>query len=128
MKKIILLCFISFQSLAGDLIFKNSFENEALISGTASGIASSGLTLNLNVGSSNEILPVNNNGTFIFFMEVDMGASYEVSILSLPFSQSCTINNATGTVSSNLVNNIIVTCGDANNNWDEMNWDSGVWN
>lgn len=128
MKKFLLLCLISLQAYAGDLIFKNSFENEALISGTASGIASTGLSLNLNVGSSNEILTVNDNGAFIFFMEVNMGASYEVSILSLPSSQSCTLNNATGTVSSSLVSNVFVTCGATNNNWDQMNWNSGVWN
>ena len=129
MKKILLLCLISLQAFAGDLIFKNSFENKALISGTATGIASTGLILNLSVGSSNEPLTVNDNGTFIFFMEVDMGASYVVSIQSMPTapSQSCTITNANGTVSSSLVNNIVVNCG-ASNNWDQMNWNSGIWN
>jgi len=129
MKKALVFCLISFQVVAGDLIFKNGFEQTVFISGSASGIESTGLSLNLNVASNNEILVVNSNGSFTFIMEVDFGESYVVSILSMPTSppQNCRLANATGTVTTSIVNNIIVTCN-PNHNWNQMNWNSGVWN
>ncbi|MBL4774340.1 MAG: hypothetical protein JKX98_12410, partial [Alcanivoracaceae bacterium] len=88
-----------------------------------------GLTLNLNVGSSNEVIALDANGSFLFFMDVMGGQSYSVSILTLPHSpaQSCELSNASGTIPISGVNNVLVTCGDADN-WDQMNWNSGSWN
>ncbi len=129
MKKLILLLILSTQSHAGDLIFKSGFEQSTLIGGNASGITSTGLTLNLNVGSSNEVIALNANGSFLFFMDVTAGQSYTVSILTLPSSpaQSCTLSNATGTVPTSGVNNVTVTC-DGTDNWNQMDWNSGSWN
>ena len=129
MKKIIFLLILSMQVHAGDLIFKSGFEQSTLIGGNATGITSTGLTLNLNVGSSNEVIALDANGSFLFFMDVIPGQSYTVSILTLPHSpaQSCVLNNASGTIPINGVNNVLVACGDANN-WDQMNWNSGSWN
>lgn len=129
MKIIIFLLVLSVQSHAGDLIFKSGFEQSTLIGGNASGITSTGLTLNLNVGSSNEVIALDANGSFLFFMDVTAGQSYAVSILTLPSSpaQSCSLSNATGTVPTSGVNNVTITC-DGADNWDEMDWNSGGWN
>ena len=129
MKKIIFLLILSIHVHAGDLIYKSGFEQSTLIGGNATGITSTGLTLNLNVGSSNEVIALDANGSFLFFMDVIGGQSYTVSILTLPHSpaQSCELSNASGTIPISGVNNVLVTCGDADN-WDQMNWNSGSWN
>ena len=129
MKKLLLLSLLSLQASAGELIFKNGFEQSTLIGGNAAGIVSVGLTLNLNVGSSNEVIALDTNDSFLFFMDVTIGQAYTVSILSLPSSpaQSCALSNASGIVPINGVNNILVTC-DGSDNWDEMSWNSGSWN
>ena len=127
MKKYIILLLINFQSFASELIFKNGFEQSTLIGGNAFGITSTGLTLNLNVGSSNEVVDLDTNGSFLFFMDVTVGQSYTVSILSLPGTQSCSLSNASGVVPSNGVNNVTVTCN-GSDKWDEMNWNTGNWN
>ncbi len=129
MKKLIFLLILSVQSHAGGLIFKAGFEKSTLIGGNASGITSTGLTLNLNVGSSNEVIALNANGSFLFFMDVTAGQSYTVSILTLPSSpaQNCSLSNATGTVPASGVNNVTITC-DGTDNWNQMDWNSGSWN
>jgi len=129
MKKLLLLSLMSLQAAAGELIFKNSFEQSTLIGGNAAGITSTGLTLNLNVGSSNEVIALDANGSFLFFMDVTAGQVYTVSILSLPNSpaQSCNLSNASGAVPASGVNNVLVTC-DGSDNWDEMSWNLGNWN
>lgn len=129
MKKALILCLLSFQVFAGDLIYKNGFESTAIISVNATGVSSTGLSLNLNVDSINEVIAVNTNGSFSFIMEVEYGGSYVVSILSMPSSppQECTLTNATGVVSTSTVNNVVVSC-DPNHNWNQMNWNSGHWN
>ncbi len=129
MKILTFLVILSTQSHAGDLIFKSGFEQSTLIGGNASGITSTGLTLNLNVGSSNEVIALNENGSFLFFMNVTVGQSYLVSILTLPSStnQNCSLSNASGVVPSSGVNNVIVSC-DGADKWNEMNWNSGRWN
>jgi hypothetical protein len=129
MKKLLFLLIFSTHSQAGDLMFKNGFEESTLIGGSASGITSSGLTLNLNIGSSNEVIALDTNGLFLFFMDVTAGQFYTVSILTLPSSpnQSCSLSNASGTVPSTGVNNVTVSC-DGADKWNEMNWNSGNWN
>ena len=129
MKKYILLSLFSMQVFAGDLVFKQGFEATGLVSGTVTGLSSAGLSINLNVSGNDEVLIITENGEFIFFMTVTIGASYEVTLLTLPSAppQSCSISNAIGVVANNGVTNILVTCG-ASNNWDQMNWDTGDWN
>ena len=131
MKKLVILCFICLQSMASDLIYKQGFEATALVSGTATGLLSTGLKINLNVGSNNEILIINDNGIFTFFTGVDVTANYTASIISYPDSpqqQNCSLTNETGIMLATGVSNLTVTCNQNAWNWDEMNWDNGSWN
>jgi len=131
MKKIILLCLLSFQSFASDLIYKQGFESTALVSGTVTGLVASGLTINLNVGANNEVLSINNDGVFTFFMDVDVTASFTVRIVTYPDSpqqQNCSLTNETGIMLATGVSNLTVVCNQNAWNWDEMNWDNGSWN
>lgn len=131
MKKIILLCLLSVQTWASDLIYKQGFEATALVSGTVTGLVATGLTINLNVGASNEVLSINSDGGFTFFMDVDVAASFTATIVTYPDSpqqQNCSLTNASGTMLATGVDNLIVTCNENAWNWDEMNWDNGSWN
>jgi hypothetical protein len=131
MKKIALLCLITLQSSASNLIFKQGFENTALVKGTASGLSSTGLNLSLSVNASTETLAINSNGEFIFFMDVPVDATWNVDIGSLPDSpqqQSCTLSNFTGIMPTTGANVLQVVCNITAWKWDEMKWDEGGWN
>lgn len=132
MKKLlfILTGLISTQVLSADLIFKQGFENTALIGGVVTGLTSTGLVLHLSSGADNENLPMNTNGMFIFNQNVTVGANWTVTIQTQPNNpnpQTCTLSNATGTMTSTGVNNVAVSCSDTPNNWDVMKWDEGTW-
>ncbi len=129
MKKLILLGFISTQVMSTDLIFKNSFENNALVGGVVTGLVSTDLELNLSFNSTNQTLVIASNGTFIFDQEVPFGVIWTVSIQnqpSNPTAQICTLSNASGTMTPSGVNNIQITCPNLNK-WDVMKWDEGSW-
>ncbi len=130
MKKLLLFLICCQSAFAGDLIYKQGFEATALVSGTASNINSAGLTLNLDVGGSHEVLAINNQGSFSFFSNVAVGASYTVSLKSLPNSpqQNCVLSNAVGIMSTTGSDTLIVTCDNNAWNWGEMKWDEGGWN
>lgn len=78
------------------------------VGGTVSGLAGSGLVLQLN-GSSD--LSVVANGSFAFSTALPAGAAYQVTIRTQPSSpsQTCTLANASGTIAGN-VTNVAVTC------------------
>ena len=131
MKKLLLLCFITLQSTAADLIFKHGFENTALVKGTASGLSSSGLNLILSVNASNETLAIDANGEFSFFMNVPVGATWTVTTQSLPNSpqqQNCTLTNTIGIMPTTGANVLQVNCNNTQWKWDEMKWQEGGWN
>jgi len=50
------------------------------------------------------------NGPFTFNAVVALGAAYAVSLASQPVGQSCTLQNASGTMGGNPVSNVAVAC------------------
>jgi uncharacterized repeat protein (TIGR01451 family) len=94
---------------AGDVsnIVVNCTTNAYTIGGTASGIDTSGLVLQLNGGND---LSVSASGPFTFAASVDSGATYTVTILSQPAGRSCTLGNASGTVAGDNVTDVSVSC------------------
>ena len=70
------------------------------------------LALQLN-GSSN--LSVSSNGSFSFSEDVMGGDNYQVTVLTQPSGQTCTVLNASGTAEDD-IKNVAVTC-DSNTNY-----------
>lgn len=131
MKKIILLILVSFQSMASDLIFKHGFENGVALSGTASGLVSTGMSVQLTIGSYTEILTVDTDGVFVFAFDLTIGYDWTVELVTLPNNpqqQNCTLSNNSGTIGSMGYNGISINCNSTAWNWDEMNWNQGGWN
>ncbi|WP_158590472.1 lactonase family protein [Noviherbaspirillum cavernae] len=79
------------------------------ISGSVSGLAGSGLILQNNAGND---LAVSANGSFSFSTALASGANYAVSVKTLPTgpTQTCTVNNGSGTVAGANVSNIAIVC------------------
>ncbi len=76
------------------------------IGGTVSGL--SGTLVLQNNGGDN--LTMSADGSFTFATAVIDGNGYSVSILSQPTGQTCTVNNASGTVNGANINTVSVTC------------------
>jgi len=127
MKKLLLLGLISCQLNAADLIFKHGFENAALVAGSVTGLNSAGLSIKLSFGTSEQILVIATSGSFTFSPEVPIGANWTVVVETQP-SNPCTLSNASGTMTASGVGNVLVSCTDSVDNWDEMNWNQGRWN
>lgn len=131
MKTIILLILISSQSIASDLIFTHGFEQGVSLSGTASGLVSTGLSLRLKIGSNTEVLNVNTDGVFVFAFEMLIGFDWSVEVVTLPNSpqqQNCVLSNSSGTIGALGYNGVSITCDSTAWKWDEMNWNQGGWN
>jgi 6-phosphogluconolactonase (cycloisomerase 2 family) len=79
------------------------------IGGTVNGLAGTGLTVRDNAGASYAITA---NGAFTIPGTVASGATYAVSVSGQPTnpSQTCTVSNGAGTVTSANVTNVAVTC------------------
>lgn len=79
------------------------------IAGTATTVVGSGCVLQLN-GANN--LGITGNGLFTFSTPLLHGTAYTTTILSQPTgpAQTCTLTNATGTVSAANVTNIGLSC------------------
>ena len=83
---------------------KSSFYS---IGGTVTYLASGKtLTLQLNGGSN---LSISSNGGFTFSEDVMGGDNYQVTVLSQPAGQTCTVNNGAGSVEDD-IKNVSVTC------------------
>ena len=120
---------LSFQLYAGDLIYKSSFENKALVAGTAIGINSTGLVLQLTSGPITENLFVDSNSPIVFSSSLAIGTAWSVSIASFPSDptiQTCSISNNSGIMPASGVGNLLVTC-DGSLNWNSGNWDEWGW-
>ena len=76
------------------------------IGGTVSGLTVVGLVLQDN-GSNN--LAVSASGTFTFSNSVASGSAYNVTVLTQPTGQSCTVTNGSGTANAK-VSNVGVAC------------------
>jgi parallel beta-helix repeat protein len=84
--------------------------NSYTVGGTVSGLLGAGLVLQNNGGDD---LTLNSGATsFTFLTSVADGAGYNVTVLNQPSgpSQTCTVNNGTGTVSGADVTGVTVTC------------------
>jgi hypothetical protein len=88
-------------------IVSNALESRT-IGGSVTGLVGTGLAL-LNNGT--DLLSISANGTYSFSTPIVDGQSYVISVLTQPTSpsQTCTIANASGTVTAN-VTNADVTC------------------
>jgi hypothetical protein len=76
------------------------------IGGTVSGLTGTGLVLQDKGGNN---LTVSANGTFTFSNSVTGGEAYDVTVLTQPTGQSCTVSNPSGTATAN-VTNVQVSC------------------
>jgi YVTN family beta-propeller protein len=76
------------------------------VGGSVSGLTSAGLVLQNN-GADN--LTVSADGTFTFAAAAAAGDPYNLTILTQPSGQTCTVTNGGGTVQGNVVN-VAVTC------------------
>lgn len=77
------------------------------VGGQVSGAVGPGLSLKLNNGTD---LPIVGNGAYTFPNVLPDGASYTVSVTSLPVSQTCQVANGSGTINGADVTNVDVTC------------------
>lgn len=104
-------------------IFTDGFEPCCQIGGTLSGLTGSGLVLHLDVGAVNENLPISGNGLYQFAASVLTSTTYTVSVDTQPNGQTCTVANASGTMSSVNIYNVNVSCGVT----PSLLWDQGNW-
>ncbi len=90
--------------------FMNGSESRR-IGGTATGLNTSGLVLQLNGG---ETLSLSSAGAFFFNTRLETASAYNVAITAQPASgaQVCGISNESGVVGVSDVTNIVVTCAD----------------
>jgi len=82
-----------------------------MIGGTITGL--SGTLVLENNGSDDDVITA--SGPFMFATALEPGASYSVTVLVQPSTQTCTVSNANGTVMSAPVTDIAVTCESGGN-------------
>lgn len=80
------------------------------IGGTVTGLTGTGLALQDNGGDN---LTIAANGAFTFATKLDNGAPYNVSILTQPAGQTCTVHYGSGKVSGANTTVVDVYCGTA---------------
>lgn len=80
------------------------------VGGEVTGLAAGEtVTLRLNAGTA---LVLDDNGVFVFDNEVLDGGEYAVTIQTQPATQTCVLDNATGTIAGADVTDVLVTCVD----------------
>jgi ABC-type molybdate transport system substrate-binding protein len=77
------------------------------IGGTVSGLTSGTLKLENNGGN---VLTLTANGTFTFSAKLATGKTYDVTVALQPAGQTCTASDNTGTVGTENVTTVVVTC------------------
>ncbi len=84
-------------------------DDDFSIGGTVTGLSGSGLILQNNSGDD---LPITGNGSFTFVAGLLDGSGYSVSVSVPPStpSQTCLVNNATGTISGANITNVSISC------------------
>ena len=87
----------------------NCSDQAYTVGGTVSGLAGTGLELELNARGP---LSVSANGTFAFHDLLAAGNPYAVTIAQQPSTpwQTCALTNASGTIGTSSVADVIVTC------------------
>lgn len=86
----------------------NCSTNTRTVGGNVSGLAVSQSVVLQNNGGDN--LTVNSNGSFTFSTPVAQGATYNVTVLTQPSTQICTVSNGSGTAGASNITNVQVTC------------------
>ncbi len=82
--------------------------NTYTVSGTVTGLSTSGLVLQLN--SANNLTIASGASTFVFGSPLSAGTNYIVTILTQPSGQSCFLSNAIGnSISANVIN-VSISC------------------
>ncbi len=76
------------------------------VGGTVSGLTGT-VTLQNNGGDTNVII---SNGPFTFSTPMSQGSTYDVTVLSQPENQICTVTNGAGTMGGSSITNVAVTC------------------
>jgi hypothetical protein len=79
------------------------------IGGTVTGLVVSGLVLQNN-GSDDETIDA--DGEFTFDTPLTPGTSYNVTVFTQPEGQICSVQDGIGTVPTEAVTNVVVSCGD----------------
>lgn len=82
--------------------------NIRTVGGNISGLASSGAVVLQNNGG--DALSVSSNGFFTFSTPVAQGANYNVTVLTQPANQTCTVTNGSGTAGTSNITSVQVTC------------------
>lgn len=80
------------------------------VGGTVVGLRGTGLVLQDNSGDS---LTVTANGSFQFSSGIDQGGTYSVTVSSQPTAtpaQTCVVHNASGTIGTANIINVVVSC------------------
>lgn len=76
------------------------------VGGAVSGLTGAGLVLQNNGGN---FTPVAADGSFSFSNTVGTGSPYDVTVLTQPSGQTCTVTNGSGTANANITN-VAVNC------------------
>ena len=84
--------------------------NTYTIGGTLAGLTSGSLVLQDNHGNN---LTLSANGGFTFTTPLAQGAAYDVTILTQPTGQECTVSSGTGTVGAGNVTTVSIICAGA---------------
>lgn len=82
------------------------------VSGTVTGLVAGGSVVLQNNFTDN--LTVNADSNFTFATQVPNGGSYEVTVLTQPTGQNCTVTNGVGVISGANVSNVSVLCSNIN--------------
>ena len=91
------------------------------VGGDVSGLSGT-LVLQDNGGDN---LSITESGAFAFATTLAPGTAYDVSILTQPVNQSCTLNNASGTLQSS-ISSVLVSCVSTTAVTDQWMWRSGT--
>ena len=92
------------------------------VGGTISGLSASGLVLDNNHGDS---LTVSSGATsFVFTTKLNAGEVYDVTVVTQPTGETCTVAQGTGTVNAD-VRSVNVTCVATQAVVNEWTWESG---
>lgn len=86
--------------------------NKYTVSGTVKGLTGSGLKLQ-NKGTDDKSIASGSNG-FTFATPVPSGSTYNVTVVTQPSGQTCSVQNASGTIGKFNVSNVVVNCAAVN--------------
>jgi hypothetical protein len=77
------------------------------VGGTVSGLTGTGLVLQNNGGND---LVISGDGPFTFAPAMSNGTNYNVTVLTQPSGQGCTVANGSGNIAGSNVTNVAVAC------------------